>query len=74
MKIKRIEHVGVVVRDLEKSRRLWEDCFGIPLGGVEHLGQRGHFEHDAVVDRFGQLLLELAEIGHLAVEHRARRS
>ena len=35
MKIKRIEHVGVVVRDLEASRRLWEDCFGIPLGGVE---------------------------------------
>ena len=35
MKIKRIEHVGVVVRDIEASRRLWEDCFGIPLGGVE---------------------------------------
>ena len=36
MKIKRIEHVGVVVRDLEKSRRLWKECFGIALGGVEH--------------------------------------
>ena len=35
MKIKRIEHVGVVVRDVEASRRLWEDCFGIPLGAVE---------------------------------------
>jgi methylmalonyl-CoA/ethylmalonyl-CoA epimerase len=35
MKIKRIEHVGVVVRNLEASRRLWEDCFGIPLGSVE---------------------------------------
>ena len=35
MKIKRIEHVGVVVRDTEASRRLWEDCFGIPLGGTE---------------------------------------
>jgi len=32
MKIKRIEHVGVVVENLEASRRLWEDCFGIPLG------------------------------------------
>jgi methylmalonyl-CoA/ethylmalonyl-CoA epimerase len=40
MKIKRIEHVGVVVRDLEASRRLWEDCFGIPLGGVEQSGER----------------------------------
>ena len=35
MKIKRIEHVGVVVRDTEASRRLWEDCFGIPLGSTE---------------------------------------
>ena len=35
MKIKRIEHVGVVVRDTETSRKLWQDCFGIPLGSVE---------------------------------------
>jgi len=35
MKIKRIEHVGVVVRDTEASRRLWEGCFGIPLGSKE---------------------------------------
>src|SRR3990172_1227949 len=40
MKIKRIEHVGVVVRDTEASRRLWEDCFGIPLGSVEENTQR----------------------------------
>ena len=41
MKIKRIEHVGVVVRNLEASRKLWEDCFGIPLGGVEESPVRG---------------------------------
>ena len=35
MKIKRIEHVGVVVKDVEKSRALWEGCFGIKLGSVE---------------------------------------
>ncbi len=35
MKIKRIEHVGVLVKDIEKSRALWEDCFGIKLGGIE---------------------------------------
>src|SRR6266545_8086985 len=40
MKVKRIEHVGVVVRDVEKSRRLWEDCFGIKLGGVEQNAMR----------------------------------
>ena len=40
MKIKRIEHVGVVVRDVHASRRLWEDCFGIKLGGVEQIAGR----------------------------------
>lgn len=35
MKIKRIEHVGVVVKDVESSRKLWEECFGIKLGSVE---------------------------------------
>lgn len=35
MKIKRIDHVGVVVRNVEASRRLWEDCLGIPMVGVE---------------------------------------
>src|SRR5262245_12243011 len=35
MKIKRIEHVGVIVKDVESSRKLWEDCFGIKLDAVE---------------------------------------
>jgi methylmalonyl-CoA/ethylmalonyl-CoA epimerase len=40
MKIKRIEHVGVVVKDTEASRRLWEGCFGIRLGGEEENDKR----------------------------------
>jgi len=40
MKIKRINHVGVVVRDVEASRRLWEDCLGIRLDGVEDHPER----------------------------------
>ena len=40
MKIKRIEHVGVVVKNVEASRRLWEDCFGIKLGSVEQFAER----------------------------------
>jgi methylmalonyl-CoA epimerase len=40
MKIKRIEHVAVVVRDLEASRRLWEDTLGIKLGSVEEYADR----------------------------------
>ena len=35
MKVKRIEHVGVIVKDTEASRKLWEGCFGIPLGSTE---------------------------------------
>jgi len=40
VKIKRIEHVGVVVQDVEKSRKLWEDVFGIPCGGLEENERR----------------------------------
>ena len=40
MKIKRIEHVGIVVGNLESSRSLWEDCFGIRLGGTEDIEDR----------------------------------
>jgi len=40
VKIKRIEHVGIVVRDVEASRKLWEGCFGIKLGGVEENATR----------------------------------
>jgi len=40
MKIKRIEHVGIVVGNVESSRSLWEDCFGIRLGGTEDIEGR----------------------------------
>jgi len=39
MKIKRLEHVAVVVRDLEASRAFWEGCLGIRLGSVENARQ-----------------------------------
>ena len=40
MKVKRIEHVGIVVKDTAASRALWEGCFGIPLGGEEENERR----------------------------------
>jgi methylmalonyl-CoA epimerase len=40
MKIKRIEHVGVIVKDVAASRTLWEDCFGIKLDAVEENSAR----------------------------------
>ena len=42
MKVKRIEHVGIVVRDVEASRKLWEGCFGIRLGDVEENATLNH--------------------------------
>ena len=35
MKVKRIEHVGIIVKDIDTSRKLWEDCLGIPLKSIE---------------------------------------
>ncbi|MBI2527542.1 MAG: methylmalonyl-CoA epimerase [Candidatus Rokubacteria bacterium] len=37
MKIKRIEHVGIVVKDLAQSRAVWEECLGLRLAEVEDL-------------------------------------
>ena len=56
MKIKRIEHVGVVVRNLEASRKLWEDCLGIKLDAVEHIPGRPH--HMALYP-IGESMVEL---------------
>jgi len=35
MKIKRIEHVGIVVKDLEQSRAVWEECLGLRLAELK---------------------------------------
>ena len=56
MKIKRIEHVGVVVRDIEASKRLWEDCFGIPLGSVS---QSSEHPHRRALYPIGESMVEL---------------
>lgn len=37
MKIKRIEHVGIVVADLARSRALWEGQLGVRLEEIEEL-------------------------------------
>jgi methylmalonyl-CoA/ethylmalonyl-CoA epimerase len=56
MKVKRIEHVGIIVQDVEASRKIWEDCFGIPLEGVEDspLGT-----HRLALYPIGQSMVEL---------------
>jgi methylmalonyl-CoA epimerase len=37
VKIKRIEHVGIVVKDLAESRRLWEEVLGLHLEEIEEM-------------------------------------
>jgi methylmalonyl-CoA epimerase len=37
VKIKRIEHVGIVVKDLGESRRLWEEVLGLHLEEIEEM-------------------------------------
>lgn len=56
MKIKRIEHVGIVVADLERSRALWEDVLGVQLGEVEHLAQ---YEVKIAMYPIGESMVEL---------------
>ncbi len=55
MKIKRIEHVGIVVADLEAGRKLFEDCLGIPCDGTE-------------VSELNRLKLSMFPIGDSMVE------
>lgn len=66
MKIKRIEHIGVVVGDLEASRKLWEYCLGIPLGGVEESPVRG-----LALYPVGESMIEL--LAGLAPDHKFSR-
>lgn len=54
MKIRRIEHVGVVVKDIDTSRRLWEDCFGISLSEMEESAVR-----KLALYRIGDSMVEL---------------
>lgn len=40
MKIRRIEHVAIVVKDLDASRHFWEDIMGIAWKGSERFPER----------------------------------
>lgn len=56
MKIKRIEHVGIIVSDIDKSRELWEDIFGIPLASIEHAP---HLQRKLALFPVGDSMVEL---------------
>jgi len=39
MKIKRIAHIGVAVKDTDKSKSLYQDIFSLPVPHEERLGE-----------------------------------
>lgn len=41
MKVKKIEHLGIAVPNLQEAARFYQEALGLPLGGVEIIeGQR----------------------------------
>ena len=56
MRIKRIEHVGIVVGNLNERRRFWEDVLGVSVGGVERLDR---YEVEIAMYPIGDSMVEL---------------
>jgi methylmalonyl-CoA/ethylmalonyl-CoA epimerase len=56
MRVKRIEHVGIVVEDLGASRVFWEGCLGLRCETVEELAQ---YQVRLAMYPVGQSMVEL---------------
>ena len=41
MKKTKVEHIGIVVKNLEKSLGLWAEAFGLKTEGIEEIRERG---------------------------------
>ncbi len=56
MGIKRIDHLGIAVKDLEASLKKWKDLFGVKVGLIEEIRERGvkvallEFEDGSIVE------------------------
>jgi methylmalonyl-CoA/ethylmalonyl-CoA epimerase len=50
MRIKKIDHIGIAVNDLEESLKKWKDLFGAKVGAIEEIKERrvkvAHLEFD----------------------------
>lgn len=50
MRIRKIDHIGIAVKDLEESLKKWKELFGAKIGAVEEIKERGvkvaHLEFD----------------------------
>jgi len=38
---KRVDHIGILVSNLDEAIRLYKDCFGAEVGKIETLAERG---------------------------------
>ena len=38
---KRVDHIGILVSNLHEAIRLYQDCFGLEVGRIETLSERG---------------------------------
>ncbi|NIM91515.1 MAG: methylmalonyl-CoA epimerase [Candidatus Aminicenantes bacterium] len=56
MGIKRIDHLGIAVKDLEASLKKWQELFAAKVGAIEEIRERGvkvaplEFEDGSVVE------------------------
>ncbi len=40
MKVRKIDHIGIAVKNLEEARGLYETVLGLSLGGIEEIPER----------------------------------
>jgi len=40
-RIKKIDHIGIAVKNLEESLKIWKDLFGAKVGVIEEIKERG---------------------------------
>ena len=38
---KRVDHIGILVSNIDEAIRLYQDCFGAEIGKIETLSERG---------------------------------
>jgi len=61
MRIKRIDHLGIAVKDLDESLKRWKELFGVKVGVIEEIKERGvkvahlEFEDGAAVELVASL-------------------
>jgi len=58
MKLNKIDHIGILVRNMESSLRLYQERFGLPLRGIEVNSENG--VRIAFLP-LGEVLIELVE-------------